>query len=70
MLALAATVTATGGVKAMCLRHPRCICWLNKNVSQATAINDLVVWLSLAATDEQGHYAEGQRLKRKHGMRV
>jgi hypothetical protein len=59
-----------GGVKAMCLRHARCICWLNKNVSQATAMNDLVVWLSMTATDEQGHYAASQRLKRKHGMRV
>jgi hypothetical protein len=60
-----------GGVKALCHRHPHCICWLNSNVLQATAIDDLVVWLSLAVTeDEQGHYTASQRLKRKHGMRV
>ena len=64
-------VGGRSGVKALCHMHPHCVCWLNSNVLQATAMEDLVVWLSRAVTeDEQGHYTASQRLKRGHGMRV
>ena len=62
------------GLKAVCQKHPNCVCWLNeKSLGRAgrAPLVDLITWGAAGSTQTaQQHYKSSQEVKASFGMKV